>query len=114
VLEQEEEYLADSAAILQERDRIAYWQVGLKLSHVNWMLSNLPVEAPANAVDPRGPQAFGGRYVHRGDRITPPAPTPSFPIPHWPWWSGLSPHFPRSRLPRWKAGRQIGRVARPR
>ena len=52
VLEQQEEILADARgdSYMNEIESL-YEQVGLKLSHVNSMLSNLPVEAPATQVE---------------------------------------------------------------
>ena len=52
VLEQQEEILADARgdSYMNEIESL-YEQVGLKLSHVNSMLSNLPVEPPATQVE---------------------------------------------------------------
>ena len=57
VLELEEEILADARgdSYMNEIETI-YEQVGLKLSHVNSMLSNLPVEAPPTQVESTGAQ----------------------------------------------------------
>ncbi len=52
MLEQEEDILADARgdSYMNEIESL-YEQVGLKLSHVNSMLSNLPVEAPPTQVE---------------------------------------------------------------
>ena len=52
VLEQEEEILADAGgeSYMNEIESL-YEQIGLKLSHVNSMLSNLPVEPPPLQVE---------------------------------------------------------------
>ena len=57
VLEQQEEILADARgdSYMNEIESL-YEQVGLKLSHVNSMLSNLPVEPPATQVESAGAQ----------------------------------------------------------
>ena len=57
VLEQQEEILADSRgdSYMNEIESL-YEQIGLKLSHVNSMLSNLPVESPPTHVEPAAAQ----------------------------------------------------------
>ena len=52
VLDQQEEILADARgdSYMNEIESL-YEQVGIKLSHVNSMLSNLPVEPPATQVE---------------------------------------------------------------
>lgn len=57
ILEQEEEILADSRgdSYMNEIESL-YEQIGLKLSHVNSMLSNLPIEPPPTQVEPASAQ----------------------------------------------------------
>jgi hypothetical protein len=59
VLDQQEEILADAGgdSYMNEIESL-YEQIGLKLSHVNAMLSNLPVEAPPTQVESASAQHF--------------------------------------------------------
>jgi hypothetical protein len=75
VVEQAEEILADARgdSYLNEIDSV-YEQVGLKLAHVNQMLSNLPPPEPAD-VQPRHPAAATDLPDDTFTAMTEPAPS---------------------------------------